>query len=205
MNDNLTDAAKAATSPAKANRRGIKLTKSTVDKERLKSAHEDTLDKPRASKPSRRSSNADARSNKGLLYVLLEAQDESFDLRKMPPKVFPNLVRLKLSIWPKFEVIPEADLLHYTCFVVPVEPWPLFDGGIEYSPLAIPCCEFLAASARGRVPMPCYVPSQIINGGFDGVLKTIEDMWPNARRVMVSKSSKTPAGWLPPSSVPGLR
>ena len=47
--------------------------------------------------------------------------------------------------------------------------------------------------------LPAYLPSQIINGCFNGVVKTIEAMWPTARRLLFSDSIAAPAGWSKPS------
>lgn len=193
MKQELIAPAETTTFPTKANRRN----KSAVDAEGLASGEEASLDPQPTIEPSRPSSKANGPVREGMFDVVLTASVMYPDLYLMIPKTYPNLVLLTLSNWPEVEPFMDSwRLKHRACFVVPVEPWMQIVGEDEPAPFVVPCCQFLAVTVRGTVPMPTYLPSQIIHGGFNGVLKTIEAMWPTARRLLVSDSIEAPSGWV---------
>ena len=197
MNNNPTDPVEAATSPAKANPENAKLSKSAVEAEALASGEEARLDPQPPIEPSRPPSNADAPTKQGLLNLVLVAADGRCNLNAMPTKDYRNLVYVELRALQELrETIGYSRLKHRASFVVPVEPWEQYVGEGQDEPFVVPCCEVLTVFVRGTVPMPAYLPSQIIDGGFNGVLTTIEAMWPTARRLLASDSIEAPAGWL---------
>lgn len=173
------------------------LNKSAVDAEAFASSEEARLDPQPPIEPSRQPSNADAPTKEGLLNVVLRAPDGRCDLNAMPTKDYRNLVYVELrELEDLREIIGYSRLKRRACFVVPVEPWEPYVLEGQGEPFVVPCCEVLTVFVRGTVPMPTDRPSQIIHGGFNGVLKTIEGMWPTARRFLVSDSIEAPAGWL---------
>jgi hypothetical protein len=118
-------------------------------------------------------------------------------------KGFSNLAFLHLSSQPYFHVDNGTwkGLDDVEIFVVPRKPWRFGeDPDAVYPALQNPSCLFLTVSLRGEVPKPTFLPGQIIKDGFDGVLRTIVGMWPDARRLIVSGRQDVPEGWEPVSS-----
>ena len=56
-------------------------------------------------------------------------------------------------------------------------------------------CQFLTLAVRGTVPEPATVPGQIIDGGFDGVVKMISAMFPKSLKAISTTRDKAPADW----------
>ena len=56
-------------------------------------------------------------------------------------------------------------------------------------------CRFLSLSIRGNVPQPATVPGQLVDDGIEGVIKMIEAMFPDARKVLSSAQHEAPHGW----------
>jgi ParB-like chromosome segregation protein Spo0J/gas vesicle protein len=56
-------------------------------------------------------------------------------------------------------------------------------------------CQFLTLSVRGMVPEPEVLPDQIINNGYDGVIRMIDGMWPAALKVVSTTRTQAPPGW----------
>jgi hypothetical protein len=81
-------------------------------------------------------------------------------------------------------------------FIVLTAPCELrVDPEYPYPVIQRSCCQFMTARLRGKVPLPNTTPPQIIEDGFEGVLKTIETMWPTARRLIATSLSRPPKGW----------
>lgn len=140
------------------------------------------------------------------LHVVLATEEADWPSQLVAPKEYPNLVYLRLSQWQEIATPPrEYRLTDCGFFVVPVQPWNEDYNFPAYPPVFVPCCHFLAVMARGKVPMPAHLPSQIFHGGFNHVLKTIEAMWPTAIRLLVSDSIEAPSGWLKYATPPTQR
>jgi hypothetical protein len=116
---------------------------------------------------------------------------------------FPNAALFQLSRDVRFD---QGSLWRGFCdeeiFVVPIpthEPTIACEIRVDpderYPVLQRPGCHFLTVSLRGAVPKPNLIPPQIIEGGYGGVLKTIESMWPTARRFIATALSRPPKGW----------
>ncbi len=58
---------------------------------------------------------------------------------------------------------------------------------------------FLTLDFYGEVPPPSgELPSQLQADGFEGMVRMLEDMWPNAKKVFGAcmLSEETPSGWI---------
>jgi hypothetical protein len=196
MKQELLAPAEATTIPEKENRLNVMLNKSTVDALPLASGEDAGLDPQPPIEPSLQASSADAPTEQGLLHVVLRAPDGLCNWEAMRTKDYRNLVYCELrDVDDVREVLGHSRLKRRACFVVRVEPWEQYVDEGQDEPFLVPCCEVLTVFVRGTVPMPAYLPSQIIDGGFKGVFKTIEAMWPTARRCLVSDSIEAPSGW----------
>lgn len=196
MNEKLVAPVEAAIIPTNANCGDAKLNKNAVDETPLASLNEANLDTQCTVEPSRQPSNADAPTTQEPLNLVLVTTDGNCNWEKMRTKDYRNLVYVELRELENLrEFLGHSRLKRRACFVVRVEPWEQYVCEGQDEPFVVPCCEVLTVFVRGTVPMPAYLPSQIIDGGFKGVFKTIEAMWPTARRFLVSDSIEAPSGW----------
>ncbi len=78
-------------------------------------------------------------------------------------------------------------------FVVPVEPnLTIKKQGRLFCKAS---CRFLTLSLRGNVPEPSAVPGQIIEGGFEGVVRMIEALFPNELKAVSTTREHAPSAW----------
>ena len=111
-------------------------------------------------------------------------------------KTYPNMVFCTLH-QPgdfKFGDCSKHGLAHIATFAAPVETTQLVTdkGGRPFC--KVTCC-FLTMAVRGSVPEPAVVPGQIIDGGYDGVVKMITSMFPAALKVVSTTRPEAPKGW----------
>lgn len=71
------------------------------------------------------------------------------------------------------------------------------DKVIEQS--GVPVCKssarFLTLSFRGNIPAPVIVPNQVIEGGVLGVIRALEQAWPDARKILLANPTTAPEKW----------
>jgi hypothetical protein len=111
---------------------------------------------------------------------------------------YPNLAFFHLHQAGDAKIAPtiKQGLMPVALFVVPVEPiQPIgeVEGGVYFQA----SCRFLTLSVRGTVPEPATLPGQIVDGGFDGVVKMIAAMFPKVLKAVSTTGGKCPAGWSP--------
>ncbi len=105
-----------------------------------------------------------------------------------------------------FDGASTGGLVEKVVFVLPVDasecesdiPSPIKDKGDI--PLCKPTCHFVTLAVRGNVPTPEVVPTQILEGGYKGVLNTIENMWPKKQGVVWAvrtNRGEVPSNWEP--------
>lgn len=134
-----------------------------------------------------------------LMIVLREDSDAPSS--RAPEKMFgaktyPNLVVFRFHDTGdiKIESVTNRTCTHVALFVVPVES-NLTIKSSDGRSFCKPSCRFLSLSVRGTVPEPATLPDQIIHGGYEGVIKLIESMYPDARRAVDTLHEKVPQGW----------
>jgi len=112
------------------------------------------------------------------------------------PKSYPNLAffRFHQSCDSRIELGTKHDLTHVALFAVPVEP-SLTIKDKDGRAFCKASCQFLALSIRGTIPEPASVPAQIIEEGYEGVVKMIELMFPDALRAISTTRAEAPNGW----------
>jgi len=93
-----------------------------------------------------------------------------------------------------FGVGSKYGLTRTALFVVPVEQGVLVKDNQGRS-ICKAICRFLALSVRGDVPEPSAVPAQIIEEGYEGVVKMIESMFPDALKAVSTTRAEAPNGW----------
>ena len=79
-------------------------------------------------------------------------------------------------------------------FVVPAGCQGTSGYGLGSPPIFTRTLHFLGLYQRGKVPAPAIVPGQIVDGGFPGVIRLVEAMWPKRWRVRISAREKAPLG-----------
>jgi hypothetical protein len=134
-----------------------------------------------------------------LMIVLREDSDAPSSRaseKKYGAKTYPNLAVFRFHDTGdiKIESVTKRGFSHVALFVVPVES-NLTIKATDGKSFCKPSCRFLSLSVRGTVPEPATLPDQIIHGGYEGVIKLIESMYPDARRAVDTSHEKVPQGW----------
>lgn len=141
--------------------------------------------------------------------MMVVLRDDSDAASKRAPekqyraKTYPNLAAFRFHDAGdiRIESVTKRDFSHVALFAVPVEALVTIKD-MNGRPLAKASCRFLSLSVRGTVPEPANLPDQIVHGGYAGVIKLIEAMYPDARRAVDTADGKVPPGWdqVPPES-----
>ena len=129
-------------------------------------------------------------------------------LSRAPAKTYsaknnPNLVSLRLSPQGvvRFDGRTVDGLAELAVFAVELEPSATEPKEIPLikdkrgTPFCQQTIQFLTLAVRGVVPKPAIFPSQIIPGGYDGVIKMISAMYPTALKVVSTTREQFPPGW----------
>ena len=121
------------------------------------------------------------------------APEKSYGLQSYPHLAFFHLHQAGDT---KIATAVKNGLTPVALFVVPVEPiQPIMD--INGRAFYQPSCRFLSMAVRGTMPDSTVVPNQIVEGGYEGVLKMITAMFPNALKAVSTTGGKCPVGWSP--------
>lgn len=115
--------------------------------------------------------------------------------KKYGAKTYPNLAVFRFHDTgdTKIESVTKRGFSHVALFAVPVESNLTIEATNGKS-FYKPSCRFLSLMVRGAVPEPATLPDQIIHGGYEGVIKLIESMYPDARRAVDTLHEKVPHG-----------
>jgi hypothetical protein len=111
-------------------------------------------------------------------------------------KTYPNIAffRFYEAGTAKIESAAKHGLNPVAVFSVPVDPTVMIKDK-EGRSFCRASCRYLALSVRGSVPEPSKVPGQLIEGGCEGVIKTIELMFPNDLKAISDTNGEPPPGW----------
>jgi hypothetical protein len=111
-------------------------------------------------------------------------------------KTYPNIAffRFHAAGDNKIEAGSEYGLTPTALFVVPVEQGAVVKDKHGRA-VCKATCRLGVLSVRGDVPEPAVVPSQIVEGGYEGVLEMISSMFPDALKVVSTTHGEAPNGW----------
>jgi len=111
-------------------------------------------------------------------------------------KTYPNIAffRFYAAGETNIESASKHGLTHVALFVVPVERGALIKDK-EGRSFCRASCRLLTLSIRGAVPELATVPEQIIEDGFEGVVRMIESLFPDLMMVISSARHEAPPGW----------
>ena len=150
-------------------------------------------------KPSERNEQPEGSTPDGFVAVLWD--DDPIRPKTVPElsygtKTYPNIgfFRLHAPGDRQLEAGSKHGLTNVAVFVVPVEQAAILENKVG-RPFCKASCRFLTLSVRGTVPEPATVPNQLIEGGFDGVTRMIESMFPDSKKLQASAKHPDPQAW----------
>lgn len=134
-------------------------------------------------------------------FLVILWDDSGAATTRAPEKSYPESVYPHIAFFRFYEAgntsldsSAKYGFTHVTLFAVPVEQ-TLTIKDKQGRPICKATCRLLSLLVRGDVPEPAVVPAQIVKGGYEGVLKMISCMFPDALKVVSTSRGEAPKGW----------